>query len=86
MKTRRRRSKVTTLDLRTGTSMFLSEKVKAGWVNPGWGPAAWAAHLRHKAGRCKADHPALAAQYLTWAENVIAASKERERERVSDND
>jgi hypothetical protein len=50
--------------------LSLAERVEAGYVNPGWSPAAWAERLQQLADRCEALHPELAAQYRAWAANV----------------
>lgn len=52
--------------------LSFAERVATGCVNAGWSAAGWATRLDYLAGRCEADHPALAAQYRTWANNITA--------------
>ena len=48
----------------------LTERVEAGYVNPGWTPAAWARPLQQLADRCEVGRPDLAETCRAWAANV----------------
>ncbi len=61
----------------------VEEQAARGAVPAGWTPVGWAARLAYLAGRCAADHPALAATYRRWAETIEAREAQR-REREED--
>lgn len=56
--------------------LSLAERAATGYVNPGWTPRLWAFRLRELADRCAALRPDLAAQYRTWAANVLKNAAE----------
>lgn len=55
--------------------LSLAERIEYGYVNPGWTAQAWASRLRQLADRCEAIRPEVAAQYRTWAANVLENEK-----------
>lgn len=51
------------------------DRIRAGYVNPGWTAEAWRDRLLQLAERCEAVRPDLAIDYRRWAANIRAKTK-----------
>lgn len=59
----------------TPTEPSYCDRIRAGYVNPGWSAEAWRDRLLQLAERCEAIRPDLATDYRRWAANIQAKSK-----------